>query len=241
MSNNPTISLSIVSHGQGGLIANLLHDLLSFEMSDVEIVLTINIPEPLDFLVPYSNLRLQVIENTVPLGFGANHNQAFQSSRGRFFCVVNPDIRLPNDSFKALPQFFDKRTGACAPLVTASDGEIQDSARRFPTFGRLFARAILRQREPDYLFERKPVSVDWLAGMFIAFRREAFEDVAGFNDRYFMYMEDADLGRRLRRRGWEVHLIPTIQVIHDAQRASRRDLRHLRWHLRSVIRYLVGI
>lgn len=237
----PAMTLSIVSHGQGALIAKLLHDLSAFDLSEIEIVVTINTPESLAFLQPYRALLMRVIENDVPLGFGANHNQAFQASSGRFFCIVNPDIRLSDDGFRTLPAHCDSQTGACAPLVVDSAGKIQDSARRAPTLARLFARAVLRQRGPDYVVDHAAIDADWLAGMFVVFRREAFTAVGGFDDRYFMYMEDADIGRRLRDKGWRSRLIPTVRVIHDAQRASHRDTRHLRWHIRGVIRYLFGI
>jgi hypothetical protein len=235
------MTLSIISHGQGPLITELLGDLAAFDLSNVEIVLTVNIPESLAFLRSHSALPLRVIENAVPMGFGANHNQAFRAGTGRFFCIVNPDIRLTDDSFRSLPAHCDDRTGACAPLVVDSTGHVQDSARRAPTIARLFARAVLRRRGPDYVVDRTAIDVDWLAGMFVVFRREAFAAVGGFDDRYFMYMEDADIGRRLRGKGWGSRLVPTLRVIHDAQRASHRDTRHLRWHVRGVIRYLLGI
>jgi GT2 family glycosyltransferase len=77
--------------------------------------------------------------------------------------------------------------------------------------------------------------------MFVMFRREAFDAVRGFDERYFMYFEDADICRRLWSRGLKVLYVPAATVVHDARRRSHRDPQHLRWHLRSALRFLVGV
>ena len=236
----PSITISVVSHGQGELIVSLLRSLEAFNLSQVEIILTLNIYEPRTFLAPFHDLPLRIIENKRPLGFGANHNQAFLQSRTDFFCIVNPDVRLADSAFLRLPLYLEGSVGAVGPAVVGDDNALEDSARRDPTFFRLFKRRILGSRDPDYVAGHEPIRVDWLAGMFVLFRREAFQDVGGFDERYFMYMEDADICRRLRRQGWSVNLVPNIKVVHAAQRASHRNPRHLGWHLRSIIRYLVG-
>lgn len=227
----PLVTISIVSHGQGALISHLLHDLARTDLSRTAIVLVINIPESMDFLDEFADLPITLVVNDAPAGFGANHNRAFSHCASPYFCIVNPDIRLDGDPTSDLIAAFDERTGACGPLVVDSHGQTQDSARRAPTFARLFARAILRRRDPDYRLQSHPMLVDWLAGMFIVFRSEVFRAIGGFDERFFMYMEDADIGRRLRRHGWAVRLVSQVRVIHDAQRASHRSFAHLRWHV----------
>ncbi len=237
---SPLVTISIVSHGQGRLISHLLRDLAKTDLSRTVIILVINIPESFDFLNEFANLPITVIKNDSPEGFGANHNKAFALCTSPYFCVVNPDIRLNGDPVADLMSAFDEQVGACGPLVIDSVGQPQDSARRSPTFARLFKRAVLRRRTSDYSPRSEPIAVDWLAGMFILFRSDAYRTLGGFDERYFMYMEDADIGRRLWRCGWTVRLIPSVKVVHDAQRASHRSLRYLRWHVRSVTRYLTG-
>ena len=100
----------------------------------------------------------------------------------------------------------------------------------------------MNKRAADYdLSEPGAIPVDWVAGMFVVFRRSAFEAVGGFDERYFMYMEDADICRRLRAVGYEVIVDKATIAVHDARRASRANLQHLRWHLRSALRFLTGI
>lgn len=237
-----TYTLSVVSHGQAALVRLLLSDLERLDPADVEVLLTLNVPEDEHGLVS-SRFPLRVIRNTQPKGFGANHNAAFAASRGAYFVVINPDIRLPSQPLDALRQVIDgDRTGACAPCVVNSRGDMEDSARRFPTVLRLLRRVVLRDHALDYRWQDAPQEVDWVAGMFVMFRREAFGQVQGFDDaRFFMYFEDVDICRRLKRLGWAVRVQPVVQVVHDAQRASARQLKHLWWHLTSATRYLTGL
>jgi len=92
----------------------------------------------------------------------------------------------------------------------------------------------------DYRIEQAALSPDWVAGMFMLFRSPVFDELQGFDERYFLYYEDVDLCRRLRNRGYEVRLVPSISAVHDARRESHQSLRHLRWHLASILRFFLS-
>lgn len=239
--NVPKLTLSIVSHGQAELVRPLLLELAALPRREFEIILTVNIPEDEQ---PYAvgGLSVTVIRNDIAKGFGANHNAAFRSSKAPYFAVVNPDVRLgKTDPTSLLEGFTDPLTAVCAPLVTNSLGEVENSARRFPSWYSLTQKALGRHNPVEYLIEDRPLAVDWVAGMFAVFRREAYLDVGGFDDRrFFMYYEDVDVCYRLAHRGWKVMLLPLVRVIHDAQRASHRNARHMRWHATSMFRFLTG-
>lgn len=238
----PKFTLSIVSHGQAALISPLLNDLHRLALVDTEVIITLNITED-ESLFQAQPLPLRLIRNTAPKGFGENHNHAFEQSRGDYFVVVNPDIRIPDlDVDRLLLPMKDSTVGAVSPLVCNSTGGIEDSVRHFPTILGLTRRVLLGQRAPNYLFQSKPIEVDWAAGMFVVFRRESYQAVGGFDQqRFFMYLEDADICRRLKEKGWRVVMQPAVSVIHDAQRASRRSFKHMRWHLTSAFRYFTGL
>lgn len=235
-----SIAISIVSHGQLHLIKNALEDLRNFTLHNTSIVLTINIEEDTSILTSFSDLPISVIKNDHPKGFGDNHNCAFNSTTCDYFIVMNPDLRLTEFATDLLlSPFEDPDTGAVAPVVLSPSGSVEDSVRRFPSLARLLRRVVLRQRQADYQRRGdKPIDVDWAAGMFVVYRAEAFKRIGGFDTRYFMYMEDADICRRLKMSGWRTVLQPACSVIHDAQRASHRSFRHLRWHLTSAFRFL---
>lgn len=236
------ITLSIVSHGQASLIRNLLKDLATLPQQNFEVIITVNLPEDESAYQGF-NFPLRIIRNTIPKGFGDNHNSAFEHSSTQWFAVVNPDIRIKSVNFEALLSPFQlKSVAAVAPVVVSEGGTVEDSARRFPTFLRFVKRVLFRLRKSDYEVQSGPYQVDWVAGMFVVFRREAFIQVGGFDaHRFYMYLEDADICHRLGKNQWQVLVNPHVQIIHMAQRASRRNLKHMRWHAVSALRFLTGL
>ena len=235
----PKVVLSIVSHGQLSLIKNLLVDARIHKSEYSLIILTINIPEDESILLEFVDMPILVLRNPIPMGFGENHNQAFNSAASDFFLIVNPDIRLREFSMRALLEnFCFDDVGAIAPVVFNPAGHIEDSARKSPTFLNILRRCILRKGARDYVWDHSPKEVDWVAGMFVAYRSFAFKEVGGFDPGYYMYFEDADICRRLKYRGWRSLLEPSTSVIHDAQRASHRNLKHFTWHFKSLLRFL---
>jgi GT2 family glycosyltransferase len=232
------VTVSIVSHGQNAMVNMLLMDIAMRCAERVAVVVTLNRRDAmeLDTALPYP---LRVVRNAEPKGFGANHNAAFRLCQTEFFCVANPDIRLGCDPFAPLLETASRpATGAVGPLVRNPGGTVEDSARRYPTMLSLLSKALRPQRGPDYEFARTPFEVDWVAGMFMVFPREAYGAVGGFDESYFLYYEDVDLCRRLHRAGKAVFFDPRSEVCHAAQRASRRDLRLALHHVASAFRFL---
>jgi N-acetylglucosaminyl-diphospho-decaprenol L-rhamnosyltransferase len=233
-------SFSIVSHKSGHNLKNLLMDLSDRLPPQSEVILTINTPEDESYLDNVAGFPLKIIRNYKQLGFGANHNQAFAISSGNKFIIVNPDVRILSDPCYTLDKAFDSGIGACAPSILSPSGIIEDSVRRFPTIGQLLKRVVLGVRRPDYLApdNLSPVVVEWVAGMFVMFDSASFREVGGFDENYFMYLEDVDICRRLVAVGKKVLWVPSCSVVHDAQRASRHNWQHRRWHVISMLRFL---
>lgn len=233
------VTLSVVSHGQNALVNQLLEDIRRHCASRVALVLTQNVPDPVPFATGDLDCPAQIIVNRERKGFGANHNAAFAHCRTPYFCVCNPDIRLNSDPFPALSQALAGEQAAVAgPLVRNPKGRIEDSARRFPTAAILLKKLFYDARMPDYPTDSGPLAVDWVAGMFMLFRSEAFRAVGGFDEAYFLYYEDVDICHRLHAAGKPVVFEPRAEVIHDARRASRRDPRLALHHLASIFRFL---
>ena len=232
------VSVSIVSHGQGALVRDLLADLDAHCADAIEVLLTVNIPERLAFDPAGFRFPMQVLNDRTPKGFGANHNAAFRESRGVLFCVLNPDIRLRADPFGALAERLrDPGVGVAAPLIRSPGGDIEDSARRMPTPLSILRKALSGARGPEYDIGAADLYPDWVAGMFMLFRREAFAAAGGFDERYFLYYEDVDLCTRLALAGKRVVYCPAVEAIHDARRESHRNLRYLRMHVASMLRF----
>ncbi len=236
----PQITLSVVSHRQNALVNGLLADLARVCGSDLEVVLTRNVADPIAVASGALPFALHAIDNAAPKGFGANHNAAFAHCRTPYFCVANPDIRLAADPFPPLIEALcEERAGAAGPLVRNPAGAIEDSARRFPTFGRLLAKAFGAPAGPDYPADRGPQEVDWVGGMFMLLRADTYRALGGFDEAYFLYYEDVDLCRRLRAAGKTVVYQPAAEVVHDARRGSHRNLALTRHHAASMLRFLL--
>ena len=235
------ISISIVSHGQGELVAQVLADLARFPNPlDAEIVITLNIPEQITFATEHVPWPVALVRNAAPRGFGANHNAAFRLAKGEWFCVMNPDIRLPENPFLALLGEMAQRPAAViAPAVLTPAGQVEDSVRHFPAPLAL-AGKLLGRSDGRYSFAvgDETFAADWVAGMFMLFRAEDYRAVGGFDESYFLYYEDVDICARLWESGCRVLACPRVHVVHDARRTSRRSFRYMGWHAASMARYL---
>ena len=200
--------------------------------------MTQTIPE--DIALPCSEkIILQI--NSKPKGYGANQNAAFLNSQAPFFCVLNPDISLKENPFPSLlSHFSDDRVALVGPKILSPEGAEEDSARREPTFRNLVLKALGQDNGTYSPKERSNVlHPDWLAGMFLLMRREVLSKIGGFDEKYFLYYEDVDLCKRLHLSGYEIIQDRSAEVTHDARRASRKNWGHARWHLASMMRYLL--
>jgi N-acetylglucosaminyl-diphospho-decaprenol L-rhamnosyltransferase len=232
------ITFSIVSHEHGDMIADLLGDISLFKRSDIAVILTINTPEDESYLGLTGHQNLIIIRNDSPKGYGANHNAAFRASLSSYFVVLNPDIRIPVfDLDKMISRLSGPNVGLCVPFVLSETGEVQDSFRRFPNPFRLIARHLLRLKKLDYGQPKSPQEVDWVGGMFMAFKSVVYARIGGFDEEYFMYMEDVDLCWRLKKHGYKVMIDPEQSVYHFARRASRKNIQHVKWHISSMMKF----
>lgn len=238
---NASITLSIVSHGQGHMVRNLLCDLAAQRGVVFNIVLTINISEDESFLGEFQDMSLRVIRNKSMKGFGANHNAAFELCKSKWFVVLNPDIRL-STQLTLYDLLFDGKmeslqAALVAPLIVNPFGGIEDSVRSNITpwsiitrkFG--FRKKLIKQGRGD-----GGKQFIWFAGMVLALRADIYRSVGGFNERFFMYCEDYDLCARIYRQGHDMFFNGRSVFVHDAQRGSHHSVKHFRWHLISLIK-----
>lgn len=234
---HPNITASIVSHGHGAMVSGLIEDLQVVpEIS--KIVVTQNIRE--DAFYPHDS-RLEVRRNLKPMGYGANQNAVFATSTSPYICILNPDVRLCGNPFpQLLSRFAATNIGLVAPRIVSPFGTEEESARRFPTFRTLVSKA-LGQNNSTYQDKLSSLMFfpDWLAGMFLLCRGEAFKAIGGFDEKYFLYYEDVDFCARLRSAGFEICQDRSVQVMHDARKQSHRSWRYARWHLASMLRFLL--
>jgi GT2 family glycosyltransferase len=181
---------------------------------------------------------VQLVQNTANVGFSRGVNQGLAASTAPLVLIMNPDCRLVAGAVAILRSVLDARPD-CAivgPRVLNPDGSVQGSARGDPDMlTGLFGRTALLGRLVPFLPVAKrnvvaeeairsgeqSVMVDWLSGACMLARRTALEQVGGFDERFFLYWEDADLCRRLRLHGHHVRYVPSATAIHRVGQSSR--------------------
>ena len=237
------ILVSIVSHGHGKHLESLLSDLaLPGNYEFVTVILRLNMPEAIDLYDRSWPFPLEIVSNDREQGFSVNHNATFrqfgETGAPRFYCVLNPDIRLQAGTMAALLAFCEQNPSVAlfAPQVCAPDGRVEANARRLPAPGEIFRKGVMRFFRQGLVEERSD-TWDWFAGMFMLFDVTAFRSIGGFDERYFLYYEDVDICCRLHLAGLGLRYCPTVTVVHDAQRGSHRNFGLFLRHLFSVVRF----
>ncbi|MBR6976323.1 MAG: glycosyltransferase family 2 protein, partial [Ottowia sp.] len=241
----PTFCASLVSHGQGAQAWALLQRLAVLPgWRPQRVVLTLNISEP-DFAAQVRAAAwpfdVQALENAAPLGFGANHNQAFardmQLGGSDFFAVLNPDIAWDEGSnpFAAMRRALEQtpQAGLAYPLQCDAEGNMQDSERLAPSPARLLRRYAPWGQRQEIGAEGSP---EWVNAACILLPRAVYAQLGGFDEGFRMYGEDVDLCLRLQLAGWRMARAEDARIIHSAARTSHRSAQHFFWHVASLWR-----
>ncbi len=182
--------------------------------------------------------QVRLVRLPANTGFAAAANVGARTGSADLLLFINPDCLVAPGFLDPLLHELDTspRHAAVAPCVINDDGSPQGNARGDPTMMTgLFGRSTLLSRLfPSTRLARRNVllpwarpespaaaSVDWVSGSCVLVQREAFNGIGGFDERYFLYWEDADLCRRLRNAGWSIRFRPDARVIHVGARSSR--------------------
>ena len=184
---------------------------------------------------------VEVLPRAANDGFGAGANAGAKLLAGDF-ALLNPDIvfETPAAVERALAHFEDPRVGVVAPCLRLPDGRRQDSARHVPSVANIFARRLIRgQAERGAILPDHVRDVPWAVGACWFLRRDWFDELGGFDERYFLYFEDVDYCVRLAKRGGVVRYDPGAVVEHRHRGDSRK--RFLGWakrqHIKSAVRF----
>jgi N-acetylglucosaminyl-diphospho-decaprenol L-rhamnosyltransferase len=231
------IAISIVSHGHGEMLPPLVARLKNIPLVK-EIFLTFNIKEETSFC---SDEKVTIIQNREPIGFGANHNQAFRRCTQKYFAVINPDIVILEDPFPELVRISEvSKCGVVAPVVLDNQQRPDDSMRRFLTISEIVKRRFIQKNiVVNWPNDAEMCTPDWVGGMFMFFKSSIFQEISGYDEKYFMYCEDADICTRIWIKGYLVMGCLKVSVVHNARRSSHRSLEHFYWHVKSILRYLL--
>ena len=180
------------------------------------------------------------------LGFGAANNLALMRSDAKYHVFVNPDVLFTEDALSEMKAFMDvnPKCGMCIPRMTDEAGEMQQVYRHEVTVLDAFNRMVLKNamtkrdrwhcmRDEDYT---RPFQVPFGQGSFLFGRTALLKELGGFDDRFFMYLEDADLCKRVNEAS-ELLYCPGATVVHKWEKGSHKDMTLLKHHLKSYLIY----
>lgn len=239
-----TGSVIIVNFNSGGYLAECLASIAAHAPEAHAVVVDNASVDGSDRVAASRPGRVELQRNQTNLGFARGVNQGLAHASGDAVLVLNPDCRLlPGAVDRLVAELAQHPECAIAgPQILNDDGSVQGSARGDPTlltglFGRstlltrLFPRSRLARRnvridatvinQSDQGDQAASSEVDWVSGACMLARREALEAAGGFDERYFLYWEDADLCRRLRDLGHSIRYVPAAWVTHTVGRSSR--------------------
>lgn len=181
------------------------------------------------------------------IGFGKAHNIVLDKINSDFHLILNPDVDFSPDVIPDLIKEIknNSEVSFITPKVVYPNKEKQFVCRKHPTFFDLINRKlkisknqiIKNEYRNKYLSE--PFYPDFIHGCFMLFKTEDFKQLKGFDERYFLYMEDADICREIDNSGKKILYYPNIEITHQHQKGSSKNIKLFFYHLSSAIKYFL--
>ncbi|MCL2327837.1 MAG: glycosyltransferase family 2 protein [Bacteroidetes bacterium] len=191
--------------------------------------------------------QVRIFENKEKKGFGKNNNFGVSMAQGQYVALINPDIVLQENAIDNLLDYIEKdlSVGIVVPKLLNPDLSIQHSVRSFISLKILFHRVISRGKDEannkttdDYLQKDIDTNliqpIDWAIGAAFLLSKDFFEELGGFDEAYFLYLEDEDLCLRTWKMRRKVMYVPESRMIHNHLRASRKIGKKMLFHIKSM-------
>jgi len=242
------ITMSIVTYNNEKIIEKTIKSIVEhiYDINYKIYVIDNNSTDRTCDIVKEIDGNIELIENADNEGFGKAHNKVLNKLNSKYHIVVNPDIVIENkviiDMYNYMEQNQD--VGLLTPLVKGVDNEIQYLAKREVTFIDLLIRRFLPgffKKRRDY-FEMRDTNynsyfkVPYATGCFMFFRTDIYKELEGFDENFFMYLEDADITKRVNKISKTI-FFPDNYVIHEWQRGSHKSFK-LTWvNIESLFYY----
>lgn len=229
----PEVTAIVVNWNGGDYLTRCVKGVLREQnFLDLEVVVVDNASSDSSLkLLGQFGQKVRLIQNTQNLGFSGGVNRGVASSDRPYILVMNPDVYPSPGSLTQLVNFMvaEPAVGLVGPRLLDREGQIQASCGMGPVLiQEIFSKFLLHLLFPFLKFGRRIPSkreeVGWVTGACFAVHRQAFLDVGGLDEAFFMYYEDVDFCLRLRRAGWRVFCLPEARVTHLGGESSKQAL-----------------
>lgn len=199
----------------------------------------------------YPDKEIHYIFNNENMGYGKAHNIAIKKSMEQglpYHIVLNPDVVIQEGALEKLTLYMNEHpeVGNIMPKIIYPDGQLQYLCKLLPSpIDLIFRRFIPFKKWRDKINQKyelhsfrydKKINIPNLSGCFMFLRTEALEKVGLFDENIFMYLEDIDLNRRIHR-AYKTIFFPEAVVVHEYQKASYKNIKLLKAHIKSAIYY----
>lgn len=196
------------------------------------------------FIAKYCDV--EYIDTGANIGFGRGHNFVLPLLDSEYHAIVNPDILFYEDAFSKILIYMDNNldVGMCIPNIVDERGERQLVYREelsiFDMFIRMFCKKLFPKRVAKHTLQSedysKPFQVPFGQGSFLVIRTSLFKKLDGFDDKYFMYLEDADLCKRVNQES-KLMYYPDANVVHKWEQGSHKSKILFKYHVESMKYY----
>ena len=233
----PEVSIAIVLYNSNDSIRDCLRSIRPETDSGFAELVAVDNASPDDSvsIVRAELPTAQVLEFAENRGFAAGANAALASARGRYWLLLNPDVRAPADGLRRLVAWMDAhpRIALASPEIVGRDGRWEEPGRALPSVGRTLLRVLrlhrllpasLRRRifRAGYWTHGDQLNAGWIPGTVMIVRPEAARAVGPLREDLFMYGEDLEWCWRMRRAGWRVGVCSSTTFVHDTSSSALR-------------------
>ena len=208
---NKKISFIIVSYRSKQFLTDCIESIMGQTTGDYEIIIVENNSgEKLDRIQKLSPQKIQIIYSKKNGGFGSGVNLGARKATGDWLCMINPDTRIQGDIHTL--STISEKVGIIGLALVNQDNQIQAyQYGDFPTPQSILQNTAKKSwKNPS----EESILTDWVSGGSLCIQRRLFEELGGFDDRYFMYYEDIDLCRRAKQIGQEIEWTQQITIWH---------------------------
>jgi GT2 family glycosyltransferase len=241
----------VLYHNKKQEIETLLKGLDGLRLNYL-LVFVDNAPGQTNFDFTHLPKGTKYIASEQNLGYGKGHNLVLNARQwqAKYYLIANVDIEFKAVQIEAIYAKMEQspEVALLMPKIIYPNGDDQGLRKLLPRPSDLFVRrflpaplkSVFRKQTQDYeLLGLNPdleMRVPVLSGCFMFCRSEAIKACQGFDPRFFLYMEDVDLSRRLNLQGINLYW-PEVSIIHHYQKGSYRNWKALKLHLKSAVQY----